>query len=242
MARTYVQPGDVLTLTAPTGGVTAGTPVFVNGLFVIPQETVAQTLPFDGYVTGVHALTKTDSQAWLEGQSIFWDLANSCATDDPTAGPFIGFAAAAVAVTAGLTTGYVSLAGRPATGGVFNIRKRFTVAQVNAGATILPARAGLQYRMVDAFAIAVGGAVGAVTTVDILATLSASSRKLVAFTQANMTQSTLLRAGGTGATILADGASFTTNDANTAVTILKNGSDITTASHIDVSFTYAIEA
>lgn len=241
MATTYVQPGDVLTFTAPTGGVTSGTPLFINGLFVIPQTTALAGVAFEGMIVGVHKLTKTDSQAWLEGQEIFWDLANSCATDDVTAGPSIGFAAAAVAVTAGLTTGYVALSGKPSKGGVFNVRKRFTVAEVNAGATLLPARSGLKYRMIDAFVIAIGGAVTAATTVDILATLSAS-RKLVAHAVAQLTQSALLRAGATGATILADGASFTTNDVNTAITVGKTGSDAATATHVDVSLTYAIEA
>ena len=93
--------------------------------------------------------------------------------------------------------------------------------------------------MVNCKAIAVGGAAGAVTTVDVLATLS-TGRKLVAFAQANLTQSTVLTAGGTGAAVLADGASYTANDAGTAVTVGKTGSDVTTATHIDVVFDYVL--
>ncbi|MGE0460905.1 MAG: hypothetical protein AB7Q16_06010 [Vicinamibacterales bacterium] len=126
-------------------------------------------------------------------------------------------------------------------GTVYNIRTRFTIAQVNAGATLLAALAGFKYRMVAARAIAVGGAVGATTTVDILATLS-SSRKLVAFAQASLTQSAVLKDGGTGAAVLADGASYTANDANTAVTVGVTGSPITTATHVDISFDYVLEA
>lgn len=63
MATNYISRGDVVTLPAPTGGVTAGTPVLIGRLLVIPQNTVAQTLPFDGYVTGIHTVTKADSQA-----------------------------------------------------------------------------------------------------------------------------------------------------------------------------------
>ena len=121
-----------------------------------------------------------------------------------------------------------------------NVRKRFTIAEVNAGATIVPARPGYAFRMVDASAISVGGAAGAVTTVDILGT-STTSRKLVAFAQASLTQSTVLKAGGSGATVLADGASYTANDANTAITIGKTGSNVTTATHIDVVFTFVAE-
>lgn len=121
------------------------------------------------------------------------------------------------------------------------LRTRFTISEVNAGATILAAVSGLKYRLLDCFVIAVGGAVGAVTTVDVLGTQS-TSQKLVAFAQASLTQSTLLRAGASGAAILADGASFVQNDANTAITIGKTGATITTATHIDVVLTYALEA
>lgn len=123
---------------------------------------------------------------------------------------------------------------------VFNIRQRFTIAQVNAGATLVAAVSGKSIRMVGCKAIAVGGAAGAVTTVDILGT-STTSRKLVAFAQANLTQSTVLADGGTGGTVLADGASYTANDVNTAVTIGKTGSNVTTATHIDVIFVYVLE-
>lgn len=127
-----------------------------------------------------------------------------------------------------------------ATGAVLNVRQRFTIAQVNAGATLVAAVSGKSIRMVGCKAIAVGGAAGAVTTVDILGT-STTSRKLVAFAQASLTQSTVLTDGGTGATVLADGASYTANDAGTAVTIGKTGSSVTTATHIDVIFNYVLE-
>ena len=127
------------------------------------------------------------------------------------------------------------------TGGVHHVRSRFTIAEVNAGATILAAVPGRAYRVCDMALISVGGAAGAVTTVDILATQSASSVKLLAAAQANLTQSALLRAGGTGGTILADGASFVANDANTAITIGKTGSSVTTATHIDVLLSFVVE-
>jgi hypothetical protein len=127
-------------------------------------------------------------------------------------------------------------------GGVLNIRARFTIAQINAGVTLLPAVTNFGYRMVDAYAVAYGGAVGATTGVDLTATLS-TSRKLVAFKQAGLTQSTMLRAGAaTNGVLLADGASFTRNDVNTAITVIKDGSDLTTATGVDISFSFVIEA
>jgi hypothetical protein len=124
---------------------------------------------------------------------------------------------------------------------VHNVRQRFTIAQVNAGATLVPAIAGKAIRMVSCSAIAVGGAAAAVTTVDVLGTLAASSRKLVAFAQASLTQSAVLKDGGTGAAVLADGASYTANDAGAGVTVNITGSAVTTATNVDFNFSYSIE-
>jgi len=125
---------------------------------------------------------------------------------------------------------------------VKSLRTRVTIANVNAGATLLAAVSGRRYRLIDVQAIAIGGAVGAVTTIDILGTQSSASVKLVTFAQANLTQSTVLRPGSTGVTVLADGASFALNDANTAITIGKTGSSATTATAIDISLTYSLES
>ena len=123
---------------------------------------------------------------------------------------------------------------------VRQIRTRFTIAEVNAGATLLAALPGYKYRMVRAKAIAIGGNVGTLTTVDILGTLS-SSRKLVAFAQASLTRSTVLEDGASGAAVLADGASYTANDANTAITVGKTGGVGDTATHVDILFEYVVE-
>jgi hypothetical protein len=125
------------------------------------------------------------------------------------------------------------------TDSVLSARVRFTIAEVNAGATLVAAITGKSIRMVSCKAIAVGGAAGAVTTVDVLGTVS-TARKLVAFAQASLTQSAVLTAGGTGAAVLADGASYTANDVSTGITVGKTGSNVTTATHIDVIFDYVV--
>jgi hypothetical protein len=128
----------------------------------------------------------------------------------------------------------------PSIGGIFSRRFRRTIAEINAGSDLLAAMAGYGYRLIDAFAVAYGGAVGATTTVDLLGTVS-TARKLVAFGQAALTQSALVRAGSSGGVLLADGASFIVNDVNTAVTVGKTGSDLTVATGVDFQLTYAIE-
>lgn len=131
----------------------------------------------------------------------------------------------------------------PDPGAVRQIRSRFTIAQVNAGATVLPALANRKYRMCDMALIAVGGNVGAATGVLIRGTQSASAVSLMDAKTAGLTRSTLLRAGtATNGLILADGASFTACDTNTAITVIKDGSDITIATHIDVLLTYVVES
>jgi hypothetical protein len=127
-------------------------------------------------------------------------------------------------------------------GSVQHLRTRVTVAQVNAGATLLPAIPGRSYRVCDMALISIGGAAGAVTTVDILGTQAASGVKLLAGAQANLTQNTLIRAGATGGAILAAGASFVANDNNTAITIGKTGDPVTTSTHFDVLISYVVEA
>lgn len=128
---------------------------------------------------------------------------------------------------------------RPGT--TVSFRQRITTANVNAGATLLAAVPGLKWRMQDVMGIAVGGSAATVTTVDILGTQSSSSVKLAAFAQASMTQSTVLRPGVSGTTVLANGASFVANDANTAITIGKTGSDLATATHVDVIGTFVLD-
>jgi hypothetical protein len=162
-------------------------------------------------------------------------------------GVYKGIAQDNVTITSGnaalqtlTVTGAVSLTGTVSiTDNVLSKRTRFTVAQVNAGATIVPAVTGKAIRVVGTKVIAIGGAAGAVTTVDIIGTQTTAA-KLVAFAQANLTRSTVLTDGGTGATVLADGASYVANDVGTAVTIGKTGSDVTTATHIDVIFDYVL--
>lgn len=122
-----------------------------------------------------------------------------------------------------------------------NVRSRFTIAQVNAGATLIPAVKGQKIRLVSCKGIAVGGAATGVTTVDVLATQAAASVKLVAFAQASLTRSTVLEAGASGAAVLADGASFVANDIDTGITVGKTGADVATATHIDVIADYVIE-
>lgn len=97
MATNYVQEGDVLTLTAPTGGVVSGTGYLIGTLFVVALVTAAEGVAFAASVEGVWILPKTSAQAWTEGQKVFWDNSNHRADTDATVGQLIGVAAVVAA-------------------------------------------------------------------------------------------------------------------------------------------------
>lgn len=113
MSTTFIQPGDILTFTAPGGGVTAGTPVLIGDTLVVPTATVAAGLTFQGKTTGVFTCPKTAAQAWAEGVILYWDNTAKSFTTTSTANRRMG--AAAVAALAADTTGAVRLTGLPAT-------------------------------------------------------------------------------------------------------------------------------
>lgn len=128
-------------------------------------------------------------------------------------------------------------------GSVQHLRTRVTTAGVNAGTTLLPAIPGRSYRLVDLALIAIGGAATTATGVLVRATQSASAVTLMDAKVAGLTQNTLLRIGtATNGLPLAGGLSFVANDANTAITIIKDGSDMTVATHIDVLLSYVVDA
>lgn len=162
---------------------------------------------------------------WVSGNQVFYDSSGNI-----------------IYTLHGTLRALVLPSGATVIGAPMNLRSRVAVGSVNSGATLLAAVAGFKYRLIECLAISVGGAAGAVTTVDILATQAAGSVKLVAYAQASLTQSAVLKAGGTGAAVLSDGASYAQNDVNTAITIGKTGSSVTVATSIDVILTYVLEA
>lgn len=127
-------------------------------------------------------------------------------------------------------------------------RTRVTVAQINAGFTLLPALPGVKWRIDDLKMIAVGGAVTGATDVRLLATQGGSGAALGIAAVAGLTQSTVLRLGtpfataGTASIVpLADGKSHIANDANTAVTAGKTGGSAATATAVDFILSFVAD-
>ena len=105
----FVQPGDVITLTAPVGGVESGSPVKIGSLVVIPAADAAAAAEFEGKRTGVFSVSKVSAQAWTEGALIYWDNAAELFTTVAGGNTLVGFATAAAANPS--STGYVYLDG-----------------------------------------------------------------------------------------------------------------------------------
>lgn len=97
MASNFVQPGHVLTLTAPSGGVVSGQGYVVGALFVVALHDAPEGEPFEGQCTGVFRLPKTSAQAWTEGAAIFWNGTAATTADGSGSNTLIGHAAAAAA-------------------------------------------------------------------------------------------------------------------------------------------------
>ncbi len=94
--QNYTQLGDVLTLTAPGGGVVSGTAYQIGQLLVVATANVAAGLPFNGIVEGGVSLPKA-AVALTEGAVAYWDNTAKVITNVPTANLRVGTIIAAAA-------------------------------------------------------------------------------------------------------------------------------------------------
>jgi predicted RecA/RadA family phage recombinase len=109
--KTYVQPGEVLQLTAPSGGVVSGTPYLIGSLVSIALVTAAETVPYSAMVTGTATVPKATGggSAWTEGVKLYWDDSAKKFTKTSGGNTLSGVAVAAAAD--GATTGVIRLDG-----------------------------------------------------------------------------------------------------------------------------------
>ena len=106
--KTYVQPGNTITLTAPYA-VTSGDGLLVGSIFGIAAGAAALGEPVETALVGVFDITKVGSQAWTVGAKVYWDNTNKRCTTVSTDNTLIGVAVIAVAGGAGDTIGRVRL-------------------------------------------------------------------------------------------------------------------------------------
>jgi predicted RecA/RadA family phage recombinase len=107
--KNYIQNGDIITVTAPVGGVTSGQGILVGSLFGIVAATAAEGESAEIATTGVFDLLKDVATLIDVGDRVAWDD-----TAKQVALPGAGLYPVGIAVTAagnGTTTVRVRLDG-----------------------------------------------------------------------------------------------------------------------------------
>jgi len=94
--KTFKQGGEILTLTAPSGGVVSGTAYLIGSLVVIATETVAQTLPFTALAVGAVDVPKVVEEGWTEGLKLYWDDSAKKFTSVVSTNTLVGVAVAPI--------------------------------------------------------------------------------------------------------------------------------------------------
>lgn len=82
--------GDIITFTAPTGGVTSGTPVVIGTLFAIPATDAAEGEEFEGAVERAWTLPKVPANTTTIGQAAYWNATAGQATTTVGSNRLIG--------------------------------------------------------------------------------------------------------------------------------------------------------
>lgn len=107
--KNFVQPGDVVTATAPSGGVLSGAGVLIASLFGVAAYSAAEGQDVELATKGVFDLPKLSAQAWTPFIPIYWDAANGWCTSVVGSNKLIGVAMQAAANPS--STGRVRLNG-----------------------------------------------------------------------------------------------------------------------------------
>lgn len=97
--RNYKQPGDVLTFTAPAGGVVSGGAYKIGQIVVVAAGDAIAGAPFSGKTTGVFELPKDVADATTEGQLLYWDAGNARVTTVATGSLLCGVSVGATTAT-----------------------------------------------------------------------------------------------------------------------------------------------
>jgi hypothetical protein len=117
------------------------------------------------------------------------------------------------------------------------LRAHLTLAEVNAGAPLLPALFGVRWQLLEWTMLARGGNAGGATSLNISGIREGSAVHLAVTAIAALVRSAIVRAGSANAVVLADGESFEPLDVYTAVTCVSVGM-MTTATSFDVTISY----
>ncbi len=107
--KNYIQPGNIITVTAPTGGVTSGAGLLVGNLFGIATADAVAGADLEMVTVGVFDLPKAETAVFAAGDPVSWN-----ATNAQTVAPASGMIPVGIAVTPaanGETTARIRLDG-----------------------------------------------------------------------------------------------------------------------------------
>ncbi|HEY6037327.1 MAG TPA: DUF2190 family protein, partial [Kofleriaceae bacterium] len=102
----FLKPGKIMTYAVPASGVVSSNGYLIGALFVVATSTVAYAAgaTFEGDTVGMYSLPKATGEGNLvEGEPVWWDVANSRVSIDPTVGIPIGTVGTGGALTADTT-------------------------------------------------------------------------------------------------------------------------------------------
>ena len=100
-----------MAITAPTGGITAGSFKLIQNVLFFCPNAIAATEVGTGYWKNkiIRASPKTTGTAWTKGQALYWNNSTAKFQTNATGGTLRGFAAESAA--SGDATGDVELTG-----------------------------------------------------------------------------------------------------------------------------------
>lgn len=96
--RNYIQPSDILDLTAPAGGLVSGQAHLFGDLFGIATTDAEEGEKVAVRVDGVFRLPKDFDESFTEGQKVYWSTADLKVTGTATDNPLIGHAVEAAPI------------------------------------------------------------------------------------------------------------------------------------------------
>ena len=110
--KTFIQPGNIITITAPTGGVSSGDGVLIGSLFGVATFDAAEGESLEIQVTGVMSLPKLSTDTVAVGDPLYWDTTNGHLTVTATDNVLVGVAVSTAG--SGATTVEIRLNGSAA--------------------------------------------------------------------------------------------------------------------------------
>ena len=117
MSKNYMQPGNALELTAPTGGVVSGVGYAfgpaATKILAVCSVSAAQTVKTTFNTEGVYELTKDGADDFVEGEPVFWD--DTAKKIDKSASTLVPCGTCIETTAASATTIQVKLSGKTET-------------------------------------------------------------------------------------------------------------------------------